>query len=232
MRLDRRGQSMVEMAILSPLLIFMLIGLFEVGYYIRHWITLENYTREIARYATRSDVLDFYGATVEQIGYDRVIEHAEGIGHQLPSDVGIVISLYDIPGQYSCDPAEREEPEEGSTDLWPNCNCTLAILNPYTVSLSRSPELEPWLRYRTDPELVSAIDDLVMVQKLTLQNRKFNCELGKQNPYIGTSDNRVVAVEVFANHNQLFGFPFIANPYTDPLPIRAQAIMRQTRNRE
>lgn len=48
-----KGQSLVEMAIISPILILMLLGVFEVGAAIRTYMAVLNANREAARFAAR-----------------------------------------------------------------------------------------------------------------------------------------------------------------------------------
>ncbi|MBN1218571.1 MAG: pilus assembly protein, partial [Anaerolineae bacterium] len=42
---NQRGQSLVEMAIVTPLLIFLLLGVFEVGNAVRNYMVLVNVNR-------------------------------------------------------------------------------------------------------------------------------------------------------------------------------------------
>lgn len=53
MRNSERGQALVEMAIISPILIIMLLGMFEVGAAIRAYMTVLNANREAARFVAR-----------------------------------------------------------------------------------------------------------------------------------------------------------------------------------
>jgi len=50
-RSDTRGQALVEFTLVAPLLFLVVIGIFEVGRYILFQQTLNNATREGARYA-------------------------------------------------------------------------------------------------------------------------------------------------------------------------------------
>ena len=56
---SQKGQSLVEMAIIAPLLIFILIGVFEVGWAIRGYLVLANVNREVARFAVRPGYLNY-----------------------------------------------------------------------------------------------------------------------------------------------------------------------------
>lgn len=51
-RQRQRGQSMLEMAFITPLLIILIVGAVEVGWYTNHWLTLLEVTRVGARSAT------------------------------------------------------------------------------------------------------------------------------------------------------------------------------------
>jgi Flp pilus assembly protein TadG len=57
------GQSLVEMAFITPLLLLMFIGVLEVGWAIRGYIVLLNADREGTRFAARGQYLDFPFAT-------------------------------------------------------------------------------------------------------------------------------------------------------------------------
>ena len=47
-----KGQSLVELALVMPILVILLAGLAEIGWYAYHYITLQEATRTIARTAT------------------------------------------------------------------------------------------------------------------------------------------------------------------------------------
>ncbi|NJN96016.1 MAG: pilus assembly protein [Anaerolineales bacterium] len=57
--LEETGQSLVEMAITAPILVFLLIGVFEVGWAIRGYLALTNGSREITRFSIRQGYLDY-----------------------------------------------------------------------------------------------------------------------------------------------------------------------------
>jgi hypothetical protein len=52
-----RGQSMVEMALTLPILLLILAGTLEVGWYFNTYLTLVDATREAARYAADGDLI-------------------------------------------------------------------------------------------------------------------------------------------------------------------------------
>lgn len=68
--MTNKGQSLVEMTIALPILIFLLIGIFEIGYALRTYYIILNASRETARYAARVGYL-------EQ-GFDQTVSHTIG----------------------------------------------------------------------------------------------------------------------------------------------------------
>ena len=56
---DRSGTSAVEMAMATPLLLVLLIGTFELGYYFLSEHVVQKAVRDAARYAARLPSSDF-----------------------------------------------------------------------------------------------------------------------------------------------------------------------------
>ncbi len=52
---QQRGQSLMELAVILSLLIFMLVGVVEFGYMLNQYITLVEGTREVARVASKGE---------------------------------------------------------------------------------------------------------------------------------------------------------------------------------
>ena len=52
---QNRGQSLIELAVILSLLIFMLVGVVEFGYMLNQYITLVEGTREVARVASKGE---------------------------------------------------------------------------------------------------------------------------------------------------------------------------------
>jgi len=112
------GQSLVEMAVVLPLLLLMLLGVFEVGWAVRGYLTLVNVNREITRFAARGVYLDFESTAMSStstcvddvqndpfgIGYCKVISHAAlSLAGQLPMDFvnetgnsSVIITYYEV----------------------------------------------------------------------------------------------------------------------------------------
>ena len=68
------------------------------------------------------------------------------------------------------------------------------------------------------------LDYDAMATELAAQNNKFNCEIIKKGGV--PSNNNVIITEIFHDQPQLFGFPFISNPFTDPVPLYTHTSMR------
>lgn len=245
----KEGQSLVEIAIFAPLLIFMLIGVFEVGYALRSYLTLVNVNREITRFAVRPGYLNFSILTDPKTepplrvkDYDRVLEWANSsVGGQLDLDfdktdgetsllvshlvVNTGLPCEDIlskPKQCDCnwfdpdhadyDPDNNKVFTKDDIIVHPGIDgqeFQAALYGPSsTVTGSRATRL----------------DYEALAQQLKDQNNKFNCEVLKKGGV--TSENNVVVTEMFHDQPQLFGFPFVSNPFTDPVPLYTHTTMR------
>src|SRR3972149_3640690 len=85
------GQSMVEMAVILPLLIFIFIGLIEVGWAILGYLRLSQATREAARFAVRQDVAEFWNKENEK-AYQMIATHFDIAGGR--PEATIIIHRY------------------------------------------------------------------------------------------------------------------------------------------
>lgn len=109
---DQSGQSLVEFAIIVPILLLMLLGVFEVGWALRGYLTLVNVNREATRFSARGLYLDFDEKTdPAKVGYDQVISHTiDSLSGQLEMDITGAnpngtefISYYNVvPGDFNC----------------------------------------------------------------------------------------------------------------------------------
>ncbi len=54
-----KGQALVEAAVIVPILAFMLVGMVEVGWALRGYLSLANINREVTRRAVKVNILDF-----------------------------------------------------------------------------------------------------------------------------------------------------------------------------
>lgn len=246
-RRGQRGQSLVETAIIAPLLLLMFIGVLEVGWALRGYMVTLNASREAARFAARGRYIDFadplpgYATvithTLDSLGYNRANPLALRQGD---ADVGlildpadqangaIIISHFLIETQApitpltaintaACAVFRADPPSQGYT-------ADDTIQGPHTQPLTQTyvfpnPSLHPSL----------VISDAVrLANQLKAENNYFNCMLRSKDPQSPWSTNSVIVVEIFFDQPQLLGVPIISNRFTDPIPLYVFTQMRIT----
>ena len=72
LRKDTRGQTMVEFALIAPVLLLILMGMFDFGRVFHAYVTVSTVARETARYAIvrHSEKEVFYKAKDSAVGLD------------------------------------------------------------------------------------------------------------------------------------------------------------------
>jgi hypothetical protein len=228
------------MAITAPILIFMLIGVFEVGWALRGYLVLTNVNREITRFAIRPGYLDYSlkNPTITAamtVGYDKVLSYTyTTLADQLPLDFStgqtstLIVSHLVVDTGLACQPGENCDCNQfvSDPDYYLNGTDVLTyddlILHPQTPGYNyyyvyTFPLTSPYRTQLNYPE---------MAAQMARENNKFNCELLKKSAGTIPSANNVIVTELYYNQPQLFGFPIIANPYTDPVPMYTHTTMR------
>lgn len=225
-----RAQSLVEMALTLPILVFMLIGLFEVGYAIWGSLTLRNVDREATRFAVRKGALDYDEYTIADIGYSNVLTHA------LVSNAGqLPLQDYFTNGGGTPDNplaamivthiiVDTQAPCTGAGCFAAGCPTDEPL-----DDLVRHPDMPgfEYLRYtypQTSP-VTTRLDVAALATQLKADNDTFNCRLGQKGAVGDWSDNSVIVVEMFYEQPQLLGFPIFAWMF-NPVPLYAQTTMR------
>jgi len=194
----QKGQSLVEMAIITPVLIFMLIGVFEVGYALHAYLVLANANREAARFAVRQNYLDFNS---EHVGYEKVWTHTlNSIANQIEfneNTSAMIISHIAI-----------------------DAPCTM----PYTITTPLDVPTYTW-KYPSTSTHQTRIDYVKVTREMLTYQVSHSCDLMSKGliPY----PNNVVIVEMFMDQKQLFGFPLISNPILDPVPMYVHSTFRR-----
>ncbi len=223
-----RAQSMVEMALMVPILAFMLLGLFEVGYAIWGSLALTAVDREATRFSIKPGALDFQKYTTGDIGYPNVITHT------LISNAGqLKLSEYlsNAPGE---DPiaaiiithivVDTQEPCRGL----PGCAATCSPDEPLD-DLVLHPDMPnySYLRYTypTTSPVLSRLDVAQLAAQLKQKNDQFNCNLARKGVIGEWSNNSAMIVEMFYEQPQLLGVP-IMSWILNPVPLYAQTTMR------
>lgn len=203
------GQSLVEMAVIAPLLLLMFIGVFEVGWALRGYLVLLNASREGARFAARGRYLDFSQTTYESVGYPLVLDHISGtISGQLDidftsdqSNATLIMSHYLI---------DTGDPAVLTDDL---------IITPREV---------PAYQVSYGKPFTSLVDVDQLASELITENIQFNTQLQQMDSAAPPSINSVIVIELYYEQPQLLGVPIISNQFTDPIPLYAQTKMRIT----
>jgi hypothetical protein len=236
-----RGQSLVEMAIITPLLIFMLIGLFEVGWALRGYLTLVNANREITRFAVRPNYLDYsapdpalpdYGVGYEQVQNYLFTTLSDQLELNLDQNGTLIISHMVIDTGWPCAKediggCECEKFDMDSSDYDPNYGFTYDDLIQYPGKPGFDLSYSYIYTYPVSTTYRSRIDFAAEADRLAAENNKFNCELLKKtNGTAPVSANNLVTTELFFGQRMLFGFPLISNPFTDPVPMYTHTTMR------
>lgn len=213
-RKNERGQSLVEMAIITPLLLMMLLGIFEVGYVLRNYLVIANVTRETARFATKPNNLTITDS--ETTGYNKIISHsitsAAGQLHNelyQPGESGMVIS-----------------------NIIASVTMTDCEYNNYHVVYPGDFGRED-LSYSTAPQYTSRLDYLREAQKVGERHRDIACRYRDEGGQpLGIPQEHVVIVEMWYTSHQLLGVPLLSNPLTDPIPLYSKTVMRKTTGRD
>jgi len=248
-RAQQRGQSLVEMAIITPLLLLMFLGVVEVGWALRGYLVLLNTNREATRFAARGAYLDFSQPDLKDVGYQLVLGHAmDSLSGQLPLDFDftgdvpnatMIMTHMDIDTGYPC--ADQDCGEE--------CTANPDTTYPDDDVIGLPPAVGAG--YGGDPAVVISetfraqypvgeparpahktlvTDDLW--QELRAQNEALNCQLMAKDAAVAPSANSVIVVEIFYDQPQLLGVPLISNRFTDPIPLYTQTMMRIVTSRQ
>jgi hypothetical protein len=241
---DRNGQSLVELAIAAPLLIFLMLGLFEVGAAIRSYVVMVNVNREITRFAVRPGYLDFATQADVVTSYQKVRDWVDtSLGDQLKLDfdngsgdttliVSHVVADTGLPCQdiitnpdgCDCNKFDPDHPDY-DPDYANSFTIDDLIIHPGMSSYEFQAQ-----RFGPTTTVTGArdtrIDYAAVAAELAAKNNAFNCEILKKGGV--ASANNAIITELFHDQAQLFGFPFISNPLTDPYPLYTHTSMRLT----
>ena len=241
------GQSMVETALIAPILILMLIGVFEVGWALRGYMIILNATREAARFAARGYV-DFSDGS----GYEVVLDHTlDTLGYNLANpnaleegdaNVGMILTPTAnangsiIISHFLINTQQPLTPLSVITSTDPMAACSIFLAEPpdpgYTEDDTiQGPHTHPLTQtysFPNPPVHPSRINAVELADQLRAENNYFNCILYSKDPSALWSTNSVVVVEIFFDQPQLLGVPVISNRFTDPVPLYAFTQMRVT----
>jgi hypothetical protein len=243
--LGEKGQSLVEMAFITPLLLLLFIGVLEVGWAIRGYIVLVNADREATRFAARGQYLDFAQTERDNVGYHWVLAHTlDSISEQLDYDVlsadpnaTLIVSHYLVDTGQPCeDPPCNDDCAADHQNHHGGCDCSTPERREEDYPLDDlilHPGMEGYeyftALYGIPRE--SLINHEELVAQLKEQNDAFNCSLNVKDESVPWVPNSVIAVETWYDQPQLLGVPLVSNYFTDPIPMYAHTVMRITAGR-
>ena len=213
---QNRGQSFVELAIVLPLLLFLLVGFVEVGAIIYHYLSMLDVAREAARFASEHDPAVLEGPGVEGYCEDDELHFyhdsacvivGAGFNPNLnlnPATDDVTISVFTIDDNIVTDrlPNDGDGVWSLYAENWTkNCDGTLRSTTPFMQ----------------DSEVETIID---LPTPTT--------GAGTPTPSAGSGapqDKGRVLVEVYYCHDQLLNLPILSQLLANPVPLHAYAFM-------
>ena len=208
-----RGQSFVELAIVLPVLLFLLIGFVEVGAVIYSYLSMLDVAREAARFASEHDpaILEGPGALGfceddELHFYQDTACVVVGAGFNPnlvldPTRDDVTISVFTIDDNIVTDRLPNDGDGVWSLygENWTrNCDGTLNSLTPFMTNT------EVQNIFNLPPPTVGA---------------------GTPVPGTAPTDKGRVIVEVYYCHEQLLNLPLISQLLPNPVPLHAYSFM-------
>ncbi len=199
MRQKERGQSIVELALMLPILVLLVVGLVESGYAMRNYLLVMASNREGVRFAARGRFTD--DAVARQIVTSGgVAQTDDGIApflrtHGNAPNTGIIITHIYIPADGSPTDVAVSQYVSG------------------TISLEGTPRAIGVSDSRID--IVSTVDRSISA---TLQINDLRAAAGYER-----LDSEVIVLEVFYSHNTLWNYSIAIQ---DPWVMYTQSSMR------
>ena len=216
------GQSFVELAIVLPLLLFLLIGFVEIGAIIYNYLSLLDVVREAARFAAdrdpdvlNGDMSNYPISACEDNALHYYLDTAcVVIGTNFNQDItlnpatdDIAISIFTIDNNVVVDrkPNDADKVWSLYSDNWTkNCDGTFNSNTPFFPQLAG----DSWYTYQTP----------------TAGAGTPTAGAGTIVPG-GPTDKGIVLVEIYYCHHQLLNLPLVSDIIPNPVPLHAYAVM-------
>jgi hypothetical protein len=222
---SNRGQSFVELAIVLPILLFLLIAFVEVGAIIYHYLSMLDVAREAARFASEHDyeVLNAPGAGLPMSActdsdmhyyYDTAcVIIGAGFNPDLtlnPATDDVTISVFTVDDNV----VSHRWPDDGD-GVWSlygenwtrNCDGSLRSTTPFMTNA----ELASYYAYSLPTFTAPPNSPTPGGPGLPVNAAQ--------------PDKGIVMVEVYYCHEQLLNLPLIADLLPNPIPLHAYAVM-------
>ena len=195
----RLGQSMVEFALLLPLLLMMLSGLVEFGFAINSYLDIVDTAREVARFSSDDDPIHLPDGTwtdYNQVFYlnaQTMTNFTLAQAGQItldPDEDDLVVSVFQVKDQNVISRFPL-----ALTDMRTDGNC---------FGASQGGELG-WRMYCNDESGLTQADVETRIDRLT-----------DVPPNTG-----LVLIEIYYDYNMILGLPWITVFVPDPIPLHA-----------
>ena len=221
-RKENAGQSFVELAIVLPVLLFLLIAFVEIGAVTYNYLSLLDVVREAARFASdrdpevlTGDMSNYPISACEDNALHYFLDTAcVVIGTNFNQDItldpatdDITISIFTIDNNVVTD----RKPNDGD-GVWSlygenwtkNCDGTLDSITPFFPQ--------------------QATDSWVSIAPPTAGPGTPTVGAGTTVPG-GPTDKGMVLVEIYYCHEQLLNLPVLTDLLPNPIPLHAFAVM-------
>lgn len=146
------GQTLIEFALIFPLLMFLLVGFFDLGRAIFYYSSLSNAVRE----AARTGIVKQYGEYVDEADFEsqitnKVLEYGFGLGSISEDDISVQVTEISEGSEYF----EEYIEVTGRFCYEPVTPGIISIINTTCWNGSRGIELEAVSVMRLEPGTIS-----------------------------------------------------------------------------
>lgn len=188
--LRKKGQSLVEMALIAPVLIVMFLGVVEVGYAIRSYLILLNANREAARFVAR-------GLYTDDQAYVHLMASASPLILDIENST-IYVHRFQMKAGDPFDPGD---------DFYTNTLSAYGYLRPSILDI---PEFAAEALALNDQVNVTVFERELSIACESIEPDPARCQALGDHDFVAAPVSWTVEdfvyVEVFYEHEQLLGF--------------------------
>lgn len=206
-RRKERGQGLLEMAVVLPVLLILMLGVVEVGYALRNYLRVVNANREGARFAARGQFGD--GQVGERVLVSGGTDAALG-EHFLRTDIG------------------GTDPNTGFiiTHIEMDSAGDVIASRVWVSGVMPTEAGEVRLIRDTDSIISTTLPQIIERHRESTQSINATREAEMYEPM----DNHIVIVETYFMHHPLWNNPLL--PLPDPWMMHARTEMRVVTSRD
>jgi hypothetical protein len=201
-----RGQGLLEMVVVLPVLLILLLGVVEMGYAMRNYLVVVNANREGCRFAARGRFSD------------------ERVGQRVVSAGGVIrLSETDVPFLRT----HGTEPNTAIivTHIPMDADGQVEAYTSWVTGVVPSAGGGIQIAMADSSRITSTMPQIIARHEASTQEINALREANQYEPM----ENRIVIVETYFMHHPLWKTPFI--PLPDPWLMYAQTEMRVTTDR-